>query len=506
MTILPGGWGARQSGVEDHVPSATDELMFWLHAIDVSDASAAARRLRSISLEAVEGAGDGRTVVVGAITTFNGSESPLRWAATTLAAAAWRCSSVRRRGPGTSWRVDGRSPCRHRPPPWPAGAWTRSRLSDDEEVEFSAAADATLFIDGLAVQRADIEALPAADKRVRVNIVDADGRPTAARVRVHARDGRYLPPLGHRDTVNPGLYEDVGADLELGGSVYAYVDGSFEIDLPADGAELVAVAGPDARPISATFDDEDVARGSVQVAFGAVIRPASGTWVSGDSHVHYLSPSTALLQARAEGVNVVHLLATQWGDLHTSVADLGGDQVDAAGEHAVWVGSENRQNMLGHVGLVGAARPILPFASGGAPEGRIGGAVDLLMADWLDRNRVAGGLNIAAHFPLPLAEIAADIALGLVDALEFQMLRPGPGRDTHPGVVPLPRCGLSAAHRGGHRPDVRGRAPGPDPDLGTPRRWRPADLRRLVGGHPGGTHVRDVRTRPRTAGRRARPG
>ena len=147
--------------------------------------------------------------------------------------------------------------------------------------------------------------------------------------------------------------------------------------------------------------------------------------MSGDTHVHFLAPSTALLQARAECVNIVHLLATQLGDLHTSVSDLGGDQVDEGlGRHAVWVGSENRQNMLGHVGLVGGARPVLPFASGGPPEGRIGGAVTHLMADWLISNRESGGLAIGAHFPLPMAEVAADIAAGLLDALEVQCFDP----------------------------------------------------------------------------------
>ena len=38
------------------------------------------------------------------------------------------------------------------------------------------------------------------------------------------------------------------------------------------------------------------------------------------------------------------------------------------------VGTENRQNLLGHLALLGAHRPVLPMASGGAPEGRLGGA------------------------------------------------------------------------------------------------------------------------------------
>ena len=94
-----------------------------------------------------------------------------------------------------------------------------------------------------------------------------------------------------------------------------------------------------------------------------------------------------------KGVNVVHLLATQWGDHHTSTTDLGGDLLDDDGRHAVWVGSENRQNMLGHVGIVGTRRPVLPvrqrWPAGGShrasrdpPRGRLAGAPAASRAAW----------------------------------------------------------------------------------------------------------------------------
>ena len=53
------------------------------------------------------------------------------------------------------------------------------------------------------------------------------------------------------------------------------------------------------------------------------------------------------------------------------------------------------------------------------------GALDVLLADWADRCRAAGGLVVGAHFPLPYAEIAADIVAGKIDALETQALAPG---------------------------------------------------------------------------------
>ncbi|MEA2632950.1 MAG: hypothetical protein QOE66_3169, partial [Chloroflexota bacterium] len=114
------------------------------------------------------------------------------------------------------------------------------------------------------------------------------------------------------------------------------------------------------------------------------------------------------------------------GDLFTNVTDLPwGSMADPTGRRLVVVGTENRQNMLGHLALLGAHRPIEPYASGGPPEGRMAGALDVLLADWADRCRAAGGLVVAAHFPLPYAEIAADIVAGKIEALETQALAPG---------------------------------------------------------------------------------
>ena len=42
--------------------------------------------------------------------------------------------------------------------------------------------------------------------------------------------------------------------------------------------------------------------------------PAPDGWMSVDPHVHFVSPSSALLQAEAEDVDLVQVLATQLGD------------------------------------------------------------------------------------------------------------------------------------------------------------------------------------------------
>ncbi|CAN5657613.1 hypothetical protein BH23CHL8_BH23CHL8_04340 [soil metagenome] len=440
LTVLPGTWGASQTGVADNVPSPDGDLMLWLHAVDVRGSRGEATALDALDLSPLPGDGSGRLVVLAAVTAFSGASSPLRW----QPRRALRVSGA----VGESITLDlglvaRRAPLRARVPACPEeggpmGWGTQKRHGNDpgaEVIELTAAADAVIHVGDRATSLAEldgpqessvaprglrIETLAPADRPVSVTILGSDGRPAPARVRTVAADGRYLPPLGHRLEVNPAIYEDSGADILLAGDEYAYVDGQLVVPVPADGARLEVVRGLEVAPALVAVDEAIVARGEITVRLAPPLIPTSGNWVSGDTHVHFLGPSTALLQARAEGVNVVHLLATQWGDHHTGLTDTGGDQRHADGRHAVWVGSENRQNMLGHVGIVGTRRPLLPFASGGPPEGAIGDPVTHLMADWLRRCRELGGLAIGAHFPLPMAEVAADIEAGLLDALEMQ--------------------------------------------------------------------------------------
>jgi hypothetical protein len=196
--------------------------------------------------------------------------------------------------------------------------------------------------------RISVEPLGAADIRVEVRIL-ADGEPAPSRVRFVAADGRYLPPLGHREEINPGLLEDTGAGLILGRDTYAYVPGQFCIDLPQGAIDVEVVKGFDHAPVRRSVAI-DPTTSEIEIVLDRTIDLRAGGWRSSDSHVHFLAPSTALLQAAAEDLNWVHVLATELGDAFTSITDLTwGDQHDASGQHAVIMGTENRQNMLGHL-------------------------------------------------------------------------------------------------------------------------------------------------------------
>jgi hypothetical protein len=441
LGILPGSWGPAQTGVADSVPSPTGDIALWLHALELPDRHAVPRRLR---LEPVADLAEGGGVVVAAITAFRGTASPLSLEPRrTLRIAA---------DPDASISVDLGRVLRERPSAEPLRRTSRTpavtgwgsgsplRRSGARDVDVILTPDATIDIGGERVPAGrlpaagrrrrfgsiSVEPLPTPMRRIDVEIVDRrTGEQTPARVRFVAADGRYLPPLGHRDEVNIGLNEDSGADLALGDITYAYVPGHFPIDLPVGRVDVEVVGGFDRRPLRRTIDIAGE-RAPLVLPLDPGPAPADPGWISVDCHVHFISPASALLQARAEGVEIANLLATQWGDHHTSISDLPAAVIsDASGRHSVVMGSENRQNLLGHIGLLGAPDAVLPMASAGSPEARLGDGLGWLMRDWADASHAQGGLAIAVLFPLPYAEVAADIVAGRIDAVELQALTPG---------------------------------------------------------------------------------
>jgi hypothetical protein len=151
-------------------------------------------------------------------------------------------------------------------------------------------------------------------------------------------------------------------------------------------------------------------------------------WVTADTHVHFLTPQTAMLEGAGEGVNVVNLLASQWGELFTNIGDFDGRStfgadVKGEGEWLVRVGSENRQGVLGHISLLGYEdQMILPLCADGPGEAAIGDPVNALLTDWATRCKAQNGTVVIPHFPSPHAEHAAAILAGQVDGVELTSL------------------------------------------------------------------------------------
>ncbi len=296
-----------------------------------------------------------------------------------------------------------------------------------------------------------IEALRAPDVVTRVRVVDGvTGQPTPARVHMRAADGRYIPPRGHRRDVNDAWFQDFAADLKMGGTPYAYVDGTFDVVLPVGEVDIEVVKGFEFRPERQRIAvDGTVTEHTITLDRAMDLRREG--WVTADTHVHFLSPQTAHLEARAEDVHIVNLLAAQWGDLHTNVGDYTGAVSGSSTPDAiVWVGTENRQHLLGHINLLGmSGPPAWPLSASGASEAGIGERTWANLAEWADRCRERDGVVVAPHFPSPLAEIVADVMTGRVDAVELREFQHGIESAGLREWYRLLNCGFRVAAAGG---------------------------------------------------------
>ncbi len=261
---------------------------------------------------------------------------------------------------------------------------------------------------------------------VHVTVADsATEQPTPVRIHFRAPDGRYLPPYGHRHEVNDNWFEDYGGDLKLGSTQYAYVDGRFQVELPVGEVYVEIAKGFEYQPVRQRVLIQPGQR-ELTLNINRVFDWRGQGWVTADTHVHFISPQTAWLEAQAEGLNLVNLLASQWGDLFTNVGDLTGDLSGVSRDDTlIWVGTENRQHLLGHISLLGVkGDPVFPMCAGGPNESYLGDPTWMSLAEWADLCREREGLVVIPHFPNPYCEVAADIVLGKVDAAEIRHFTP----------------------------------------------------------------------------------
>ncbi|MCA1510414.1 CehA/McbA family metallohydrolase [Bradyrhizobium sp. NBAIM01] len=322
------------------------------------------------------------------------------------------------------------------------------RSPNEVVVEYTAHPDARLYLrseDGSLLMREllSLEATHSADspleavaiepakRPVSIRIIEkSTGQRVAARLHVHGPHGEYLPPKGHHRKVNVGWYVDNAAEFANGLNQYAYVDGYCTVDLPLGHVFVEITRGFEVRPIRRIVEIDENTE-SLTFELEKVLRWREQGWISSDTHVHFLSPQTALLEGQAEGVNVVNLLASQWGEMFSNVGDfdgrttLGAKDFGGDGEFLVRVGTENRMQVLGHISLLGYEGDIIdPLCTGGPNEAAIGDPLEATMATWAERCRQQGGLVVMPHAPNPQAERAADIVLGLVDAIEMMSFNP----------------------------------------------------------------------------------
>ncbi|MFC3770209.1 CehA/McbA family metallohydrolase [Paenibacillus sp. GCM10012303] len=307
---------------------------------------------------------------------------------------------------------------------------------DEWIIEYSAHPDALLFIE----RGGSVEAIPVRElqqsslwtpvenpvQKVAIRIVErTSGRKVAAKIHLHGAFGDYIAPVAGHRMPNAHWFEDYGAEYVQEFHYSAYIDGEAEFKLPRGDVYIEVTKGFEIRPVrrKVTVDEQT---STITVELDHVLPWRQKGWVTADTHVHFLSPQTALLEGEAEGVNVVNLLTSQWGEMFSNLGDfdgkttIGSKENGGSGEYLVRVGTENRQHVLGHISLLGyEGRMILPLCTGGPDESGLGDPLEATVTEWAKRCREQGGIVVLPHLPNPRAEGAAALVLGEVDAVEM---------------------------------------------------------------------------------------
>jgi len=330
---------------------------------------------------------------------------------------------------------------------WPETYNNRNPETSKSEVliEYTAHPEACFHIyDGRVIPAAELAERTAGDvlsqvvpatQRVKLRVVErGSGVPVPAKLHIHGPRGEYLAPVDRHRIPNPAWFEDYSVDFVHGGTwngdsthphYCTYIPGETVVNLPLGKVYIEVSKGFEIRPVRVTAE-VTAATDEIVLEVEKVLLWREQGWVTADTHVHFLSPMSALLEGAGEGVNVINLLASQWGELMTNVGDFDGKttwgSVEAGGdgEYLVRVGTENRQHVLGHISLLGySGKIIAPMTTGGPDESALGDPIEILLTEWAQQCKQQGGLVVLPHFPQPRGEHAASVVSGDIDAVEM---------------------------------------------------------------------------------------
>jgi hypothetical protein len=242
--------------------------------------------------------------------------------------------------------------------------------------------------------------------RLEGQIVDDNtGQPVAAMLLVTVISGKAVEIEGKH------------AHVEYLAKRRCYVDGAFSLSSRADRLGIEIRRGLETLPLKAEIDRSRQPTEVMTFRLKRWIDMRALGYFSGDTHVHLLSTAESHLQMRAEDLNVLNLLVSDFtGDVEKFTGRL--DPVSTP-SHAVYVGQEARDWQQGHVVLMRIKQIIQPFQPfGGTFQGRT--EPNVVLARALRECRRQGGVATWAHFcNLPGAESPVDIALGLVDGIDL---------------------------------------------------------------------------------------
>ena len=143
-------------------------------------------------------------------------------------------------------------------------------------------------------------------------VLRGSSTPVAVKLHVHGQAGEYLPPQERQRIGNPGFGEDYSTadyvryghlDTHLiteGVHYCTYIRGETVIDLPLGPVYIEITKGFEIRPLRKVVEITPETD-TITIEIDKVLPWREHGWVCADPHVHFLSPSTALLEGAGEG-------------------------------------------------------------------------------------------------------------------------------------------------------------------------------------------------------------
>jgi hypothetical protein len=232
-----------------------------------------------------------------------------------------------------------------------------------------------------------------------------------------------------------GFGEDVGGNLRLpNGEKFAYIDGSCEIPLPAGTLVVEASKGPEYLPLKETVE-LPAGKLALRLELRRWADSRQQGWYAGDTQAHFLTPHGALLEAAAEDLAFVNLLAFELkrdknDAVHPGLSNIlsfSGQQplLEVPG-HCVVVNTWNRSEILNSLALLNCHRIVFPLTIGRQLDRHLWALGDWTLADWCDQCHRKGGLAIWTDVGLSsdhqICEAVAEVILGRIDALQVTAL------------------------------------------------------------------------------------
>ncbi len=252
-------------------------------------------------------------------------------------------------------------------------------------------------------------------RMVKFSVLDENDEPTAVRVRVTDLQGNYLAPVGHTPDFPMTTSNDQAAvetDVLLDDQRrFAYVQGEFELETSAEAILIETVKGFEYQILRDTFRVERDGVNLIRLNRAFSHLPQE-PWYSGDIHVHHINSASALLEMKAEDVNVCNLLISDFTLDHDNFR--GTVEPESEPNHLLFYGQEYREDRLGHINLLNLTRHLVE------PSREMRSHQYPLNMEAMDQAHAQDGHVSWAHFAAwPGLEGPLGIIMKKVDAVEL---------------------------------------------------------------------------------------